>query len=34
VAVTVDVPGRPSVLYVEGEPGQGNALASALELKV
>jgi Mg-chelatase subunit ChlD len=31
VAVTVDVPGRPSVLYVEGEPGKATPLSSALE---
>lgn len=31
VAVTVDVPGRPSVLYVEGEPGKATPLAAALE---
>jgi hypothetical protein len=31
VAVTVDVPGRPSVLYVEGDPGKGTPLATALE---
>jgi len=31
VAVTVDVPGRPFVLYVEGEPGKATPLASALE---
>ena len=31
VAVTVDVPGRPSVLYVEGEPGKATPLAVALE---
>jgi secreted protein with Ig-like and vWFA domain len=31
VAVTVDVPGRPAVLYVEGEPERATPLASALE---
>jgi Ca-activated chloride channel family protein len=31
VAVTVDVPGRPAVLYVEGEPDKATPLASALE---
>jgi Ca-activated chloride channel homolog len=31
VAVTVDVPGRPSVIYVEGEAGRSTPLASALE---
>jgi uncharacterized membrane protein len=31
VSVTVDVPGRPSVLYVEGEPGKATPLAVALE---
>jgi Ca-activated chloride channel family protein len=31
VATTVDVPGRPSVLYVEGEPGKATPLATALE---
>ena len=31
VSVTVDVPGRPSVLYLEGEPGKGTPLATALE---
>jgi Mg-chelatase subunit ChlD len=31
VAVTVDVPGRPSVLYVEGEPSKATPLSSALE---
>src|SRR5205814_7489226 len=31
VAVTVDVPGRPQVLYIEGEPGKATPLASALE---
>lgn len=30
-AVTVDVPGRPAVLYVEGEPSRSGPLASALE---
>src|SRR5205814_8791890 len=31
VAVTVDVPGRPSVLYIEGEPAKATPLSSALE---
>ncbi|HKQ71417.1 MAG TPA: VWA domain-containing protein, partial [Polyangiaceae bacterium] len=31
VAVTVDVPGRPSVLYVDGEPGKATPLSTALE---
>jgi Mg-chelatase subunit ChlD len=31
VSVTVDVPGRPAVLYVEGEPGKATPLAVALE---
>ncbi|HTJ84939.1 MAG TPA: VWA domain-containing protein [Polyangiaceae bacterium] len=30
VASTIDVPGRPSVLYVEGTPEQANPLSSAL----
>lgn len=30
-AVTVDVPGRPTVLYVDGEPAHATPLASALE---
>lgn len=29
--VTIDVPGRPSVLYVEGEPSRAGPLARALE---
>jgi len=29
--VTIDVPGRPAVLYVEGEPSQAGPLARALE---
>lgn len=29
-ATTVDVPGRPTVLYVEGEPSRANYLSSAL----
>lgn len=29
--VTIDVPGRPSVLYVEGEPARAGPLARALE---
>jgi uncharacterized membrane protein len=31
VAVTVDVPGRPAILYVEGEPDKATPLAAALE---
>jgi Ca-activated chloride channel homolog len=31
VAVTVDVPGRPAVLYVEGEAGRSGPLARGLE---
>ncbi|HEX9296633.1 MAG TPA: VWA domain-containing protein [Polyangiaceae bacterium] len=31
VAVTVDVPGRPAVLYVDAEPSKATPLASALE---
>jgi Ca-activated chloride channel homolog len=30
-AVTIDVPGRPTVLYVEGDPAHATPLASALE---
>jgi Ca-activated chloride channel homolog len=30
-AVTIDVPGRPAVLYMDGEPAHGAPLATALE---
>lgn len=30
MAVTLDVPGRPQVLYIEGQPQRGNYLVSAL----
>lgn len=30
VAVTIDVPGRPAVLYIEGTPEQASALSGAL----
>lgn len=30
-AVTIDVPGRPAVLYIEGQPARANYLMSALQ---